>query len=163
VVPRAADDRMNDSGAVAWQVAEVLESRGGQIRLRFARPRSCQRCSEGRGCGAGVFGALFRRRDLELDMPGTPELEVGQWVRVGIPSATLLLTAFAVYGLPLAGFLIGALPAHWWIESPLWRDLLSLVGGLVLAIVAWRGGGFLARFWRQPHIEPLSCRREASR
>lgn len=154
---------MNDSDAVAWQVAEVLQSGGGQVRLRFSQPRSCQRCSEGRGCGVGIFGALFGRREVEIDLPFAPDLESGQWVRVGIPTATLLLTAVAVYGLPLAGFVLGALPAYWWVESPPWRDLLSLLGGLVLAALAWRCGRFVVHFGRRPRIEPLSCRPEATK
>ena len=154
---RAASNRMNDSGTVAWQVAEVLESKRGLVRLRFTRPGFCQRCSQGQGCGAGVFGALFSRRNAEVEMPCGTNFGTGQWVRVGVPAKTLLLIALCVYGLPLAGFLVGALPAYWWIDSPAWRDLLSLLGGLGLAALAWRAGGSMVRFGRRPHIEPLSC------
>ncbi len=160
---RAANGRMNESGSIAWQVAEVLESDGGKVRLRFTRPEFCQRCRSGNGCGAGVFGALFSRRNAEVLMPSELEFVSGQWVRVGISTGTLLLTAIAVYGLPVAGFAAGALPAHWWIEAPHWRDLFSLIGGIVLAVLAWQFGRSIVRFGRRPHIEPLSCGNNATK
>ena len=154
---------MNDSGALAWQVAEVLESGDAQVRLRFLPTQSCSRCSTGRGCGAGVFSALFSSRPAEVDMPREMNLVPGQRVRVGISTQALLLSAGCAYGLPLIGFLAGALPAYWWIEPPLWRDLLSLFGGMGVAVMAWRVGGALARFGRPPVIEPLSCGSHATK
>lgn len=151
------------NAAVAWQVAEVLESGNGHIRLRFSRPDSCQRCMRGEGCGAGVFSALFSRRTTEVEMPVELKVVAGQWVRVGISTRSLALSALAVYGLPLVGFIVGTLPAYWWVNAPLWRDLLSLGGGVLVAALAWRMGDSIIRFARQPVVEPLSCRPDATK
>jgi sigma-E factor negative regulatory protein RseC len=142
---------------VAWHVAQVLETGSGRVRVRFERPRFCERCQRGQGCGAGVFSRLFPRRSTEVVIKTSLAPAIGDWVRIGIPGSALALTALFVYGLPVFAFVLGALPAHWWIESPLWRDLLSLAGGVVLALVTWRVGRRFDPRQLNPVVEPLSC------
>lgn len=149
--------------SVAWQPAEVLESGEEWTRLRFSRPDLCQRCRQGNGCGAGVFGALFPRRAVVVEVRCGFKVGAGEWVRVGIPSRSLLLAALTVYGLPLAAFIVGALPAHWWIEAPLFRDLMALAGGLFLALVTWRAAWKMCSRIQRPLVEPLSCGGGATR
>ncbi|QOC23472.1 SoxR reducing system RseC family protein [Wenzhouxiangella sp. AB-CW3] len=147
----------------SWQVAEVLASREGHLRLGFDRPDFCQRCRSGQGCGAGVFAALFPRRRLEIDVHGEPLATVGDWVRVGLPNRSLALAAALVYGLPLSGFVFGLLPAHFLVDSGPLRDLLALIFGLALAMAGWRLGQVLLPRQVRPVIEPLSCRPTTSR
>jgi sigma-E factor negative regulatory protein RseC len=142
---------------LSWQPAEVIEVEAGRVRLRFSRPDTCRRCAAGEGCGAGVFGRLFPRRSVEIELPCRVEVAVGDWVRVGIPSRTLAMVALLTYGLPLAGFIGGAAIVHGWFESALARDLAALAVGLLLAGVAWRLGRVLVERISLPGIEPLSC------
>ncbi len=142
---------------VTWQVAQVLESGADRVRVRFARPETCQRCQQGRGCGAGLFARLFARSTTELEVMTRLSPGVGDWVRVGVSAPALALSALFTYGLPTVAFVLGALPAHWWIEYPLWRDVLAFVGGLACALVVWYTGRRFSLRNLNPIIEPLSC------
>lgn len=147
---------MNAAG-LSWQVAQVLESSDRRLRLRFSRPEFCQRCQRGNGCGAGVFSGLFPRRTTEIEIDSDQDLAHGDWVRVGLAHRDLALGAARVYGLPLAAFVAGALPAHWLIGAEGWRDLAALAGGLVAAVLAYV---LAQRFFRSPVnpiVQPLSC------
>ncbi len=142
---------------VAWQIAQVLESEADRVRVRFVRPESCQRCEKGQGCGAGLFARLFARRTAELEVMTRLSPGIGDWVRIGVSGPALALSAMFAYGLPIVAFVLGALPAHWWIEYPLWRDLLALAGGFVCALAAWYTGRRFSLRNLNPVIEPLSC------
>lgn len=142
---------------LSWQVARVLYSDRGHVRLRFSRPEFCQRCRRGEGCGAGVFSGLFPRRATEIEVISDHRLSPGDWVRVGLAQRTLALAAVRAYGLPVVAFLAGALPAHWLVAAELWRDLLALTGGLIAAAgVIWLSQRLV---WSPtaPKLEPLSC------
>ncbi len=142
---------------VAWQVAQVLESGRNRIRVRFGQPEFCQRCASGEGCGAGVFAGLFPRRNTEIEVETPMAPSVGDWVRIGVPGRVLALTAWLAYGLPILAFVVGALPAHWWMEHFFWRDVLSLTGGLLLGGLGWFAGRHLLRRNLNPLVESLSC------
>lgn len=140
-----------------WQLAQVVDVRPGRARLRFGKPDFCQQCQKGKGCGAGVFAALFARRstEIEIDLDSAPE--AGEWVRIGIAHDTLAFGALLSYGLPLLAFVAGTLPGHWLVESPSLGDLVALVGGLVSAAVVFilmRNRGTVNV---RPVVQALSC------
>src|SRR5690554_3722618 len=97
---------------MVWQVARVLAGPGGHLALEFSSPEVCQRCSRGEGCGAGLFAGLLLRGRSRLDLAGRSDLAVGDWVRAGLPAGQLAWASVLYYGLPLSGFLIGALGLH---------------------------------------------------
>lgn len=140
-----------------WQVARVFAGPGGHLALELSSPEVCQRCSRGEGCGAGLFAGLLLRGHSRLELAGRSDLAVGDWVRAGLPAGQLARASVVFYGLPLAGFLIGALGLHGLLGPVAWRDVAALGGGLAgLAAVA------LALRLRplrglEPVIERLSC------
>ena len=139
-----------------WQVARVIGRDGDRLTLVFSAPEQCARCARGEGCGAGVFARLFGRRETRVVLPGDAEASPGQWVRVGLVPRQLALAAAWHYGLPLAGFLLGALAAAAAMPSGAAEDLTALATGLVAFAVTVR---FVRRFGPtlEPVVERLSC------
>lgn len=131
----------------------MIEQQGRVIRLteRGVRvsvgPRTgCSACDAGRGCGAGLFGKLLRRRPIELDLPLAEGLAEGQGVRIGISEAVFLRLVMQMYGWPLLAGLVGG-----WVCLHIGRtyganrglgDLLTL-GGMVT------GAGISLRYRRR--------------
>lgn len=80
----------------------------GHVRVRMMPAEACARCARGEGCGAGVFTRLFARRTVILDLPDTTDAMPGDRIQVGVTASMLGRAASAVYGLPLAAFLLAA-------------------------------------------------------
>ena len=104
---------------------------------------ACQRCAEGRGCGAGLAGAAagFPKR-LRLDVDERHRFQAGDDVVVEVPAHSLRRAAVNAYGLPLAGLLSGAaLAAIVAGTGPVNGDtagILCALAGLLLGMVLCR-------------------------
>lgn len=72
----------------------------------------CPRCAEGKGCGAGVFGARQSTRRLDALVPSDAEIHAGDEVQVVLEPQDLLAAATIVYGWPLLGAALGAALAY---------------------------------------------------
>lgn len=143
-----------------WQTARVVDRDADRLTLSFSAPETCQRCARGEGCGAGVFGRLFARRETRVALPTRLAVAVGDHVRVGLEPGHLALAAGLHYGLPLAGFLVGAAMGHAALSDSAFRDLAALATGLVgFFLVA----GLVSRRFRptwNPVVEHLSCHQD---
>jgi sigma-E factor negative regulatory protein RseC len=129
------------------------------LTLSFSAPKECQRCARGEGCGAGVFARLFSRRSTRVTLPGSLAVSCGDWVRVGLEPRQLVLAAAVHYGLPLLGFLSGAVAGHLAMGDGPGQDAAALATGLVVFAAVAR---MLARSERpllNPALERLSCTR----
>lgn len=140
-----------------WQVARVLSRDGDRLTLVFSAPEQCRRCTRGEGCGAGVFARLFGRRETRVELPDGCGATPDEWVRVGLEPRDLAAAAILHYGLPLAGFLCGAIAGHAAMSGGVAGDLVALGAGLAgfaltAAVVARRRP---ARW--NPVVERLSC------
>jgi len=145
-----------------WQPAVVESVAHDRVRLRFDRLDQCERCLRGEGCGAGVFSQLFSRNTSVLDLPRHHDFLVGQRVRVGLRPAVLLGGAVLLYGLPLAGFLFGAVLGQavataTLTPNPLLADLSALAGGLALAALTTWVSWQCRHYSGNPVIEAVSC------
>src|SRR5690554_6524013 len=119
-----------------WQIARVVAGPGGLV-LEFSSPDACERCNRGEGCGAGLFSGLVLRGRSRMELSGHRELVNGERARVGLPTDRLAVAGVLFYGLPLLGFLLGALALHLLLGPVAWRDIGALGGGLTaLAVVA---------------------------
>lgn len=94
------------------------------------QPRAgCQRCAEGRGCGAGALNAWMASDEEEIEVINSLGAEPGQRVEISISRRQALRSAIRLYGIPLAGILLGALVgAAFW---PHIRDIAALSGATV--------------------------------
>ncbi|HSH27635.1 MAG TPA: SoxR reducing system RseC family protein [Wenzhouxiangella sp.] len=140
-----------------WQLARVVALDDQRLTLAFSAPEHCRRCMQGRGCGAGVFGRLLSRRETRVSLPANLAVARGQWLRVGCEPVQLARAAVVYYGLPLLGFLAGAVNGHLALDGGAGRDIAALTAGLagfflVLHFVSRR----LRPAWN-PVLERLSC------
>jgi sigma-E factor negative regulatory protein RseC len=107
-----------------------------QATVRIDGRFVCARCAAGRGCGAGIF-ARSGPRLVEVNLPPSASLRVGQEVSLSLEPQRLLHAAWLVYGVPLFALLAAALAAAYVVPR-------GASDGAALAIVA---AGFLCGGW----------------
>lgn len=125
------------------QQGQAVSESSGNVRVRLGGQSGCAACDAGRGCGAGVFGKLLRRRAVELDFENRVGARCGQGVIVGIPEALLLGLVIRFYLFPLLAGLAGAGLGHYvgmrLVAGTGGSDLLALLFGAAAGFfVLWR-------------------------
>ena len=113
--------------------------------MRLGGMSGCPACDAGRGCGAGIFGKLLKRRPVVLELENRAGAGAGQAVMVGIPESLFLRLIARLYLWPLlaglAGMALGhAISANWFPGQAL-TDLTALAAGIAcggLALLASR-------------------------
>jgi len=124
------------------QQGRVIAAEGVRIRVRLGGTSGCSACDAGRGCGAGVFGRLLRRRPVDLEFDNRVGAEPGQAVMVGLPESLFLALSLRLYLLPLLAGLAGAVAGHWLglrvgLDGAA-LDLAAIGGAIVPAFMALR-------------------------
>jgi sigma-E factor negative regulatory protein RseC len=84
-------------------VATIISLSNGMATVLVDRASVCARCAAGKGCGAGVFSSSKKPAKLEVPVPVTLRLRVGDRVNLTLQPERLLRASFLVYGLPLVG------------------------------------------------------------
>ena len=84
----------------------VSAVQGAVVIIDVTAPVACQRCADGRGCGAGLLGADDGPRQVRLKAPQGMTLRAGDRVRLVIAPRQLLRAAWLAYGLPLSGLVL---------------------------------------------------------
>jgi sigma-E factor negative regulatory protein RseC len=102
-------------------------------------PLACRRCAEGKGCGAGIFQAGDRAREIRVTIPAGMQAREGDSIELAIGPEFLLRAALLAYGLPLASMLI-FLSLAWMLSgNPGDGPGIALATiGLVVGIIAGR-------------------------
>lgn len=142
--------------------ARVLRVAHDVVWVRCESQAGCARCAAGQGCGGGLFARLLRGRLQELPVALPPEfsarIAVGDTVLIGLSVAAVQNASLLLYGVPLAGLLVGAV-----VGQVGGNDAFALAGaaagllaGLSLARV------LAARSARHGGLEPVLLRTLAS-
>ena len=84
----------------------------GDRALVEVEAQVCPRCAEGKGCGAGVFGATAGKRRIEARIPAGVGAEIDDMIELSLSPHRVLAAAGIVYGYPLAGAAVAALFAY---------------------------------------------------
>lgn len=106
--------RTDDGARMNEERAEVVAVHPDRIELAARDVSTCGRCAARSGCGHGLLDTLgrARRRTFSLPRSSVPgEVVVGEELLVGVPEGAIVRAAAAVYGLPLAGLVVGAVTA----------------------------------------------------
>lgn len=118
----------------------VIAVEGEDAVVRIGATSGCTACDAGRGCGAGIFGRLLRRRPVSIHVPNAIGARVGQVVQLGIPEERFLALVFRLYAIPLlaglAGAALGFVVAQRLGSGSLVADLTTLVLAVVSAGLA---------------------------
>lgn len=93
-------------------VALVDGDGGPHADIEVEVAAACPRCARGRGCGAGIFGAGGRTRQIRVPIDKSQQLETGDRVRLCLAADNVLRAAILVYGVPLLGALIGVIGSY---------------------------------------------------
>lgn len=110
------------------EIATVVNVEADGVWLQTKVVSSCQSCSAQDSCTSGVVAKAMTRRDYRFFLPqATPELCVGQQVRIGIAEDVLVKSALLVYLLPLLMFIAALGLAY----AGGWNEVLQLIVGLV--------------------------------
>ena len=94
------------------QQARVVRIENGDAWVSVGGQSGCSACDAGKGCGAGIFGRLLRRKPVQLALPNSIAARAGQAVTLGLPESLFLRLVMRLYGWPLLGGLAGALISH---------------------------------------------------
>ena len=104
------------------QQGKVVEVRGDRASIRIGTAAGCAACASGRGCGAGIFAKLWRRKPILLTVENSISARPGEIVIVGISETTFLRVVARVYFLPLLAALVGGILGQWfagtWAGNP---------------------------------------------
>jgi sigma-E factor negative regulatory protein RseC len=125
------------------QQGRVVAADSGKAFVRLGGEAGCPACDAGRGCGAGVFGRMLRRREMVMAFDNHLEARAGQAVVVGLPEAWFLSLMARFYLVPLLAALAGGVLGHHIsglldAETGL-ADAMTLIGTLLGGAVAfWR-------------------------
>jgi sigma-E factor negative regulatory protein RseC len=109
----------------------------------------CPRCAEGKGCGAGLLGRTSGSQRVDALVTSDLKVREGDEVRIELASGNLLRAATIVYGLPLAGAVLGAAIAYFSGLSELYAAMAALggtVAGLMVARLRLRRSGCFRQF-----------------
>lgn len=148
----------------------MLEETGRIVALdgEFAwveseRTSTCGSCSVRRGCGTSAIAKVLGNRQLQLRAVNQAGADVGDQVVIGISETGLVRGSLAVYAVPLATLLGGAIAGHFLAgrfgpENP---DIAAIVCALAgfLAGIAWLRN-FSRRTMTDRAWQPVILRRD---
>lgn len=125
------------------QNVQVIRCRDDRIWVRLGSNSGCSACDNGKGCGAGVFARLLRRKPVVLELPrNETAVKPGQMLVLEFPEQIYLKLVWNSYGWPLLAALAGAAAGtgmgRWWQFSSWQVDAFALFAGLLAAFVAVR-------------------------
>jgi len=112
--------------------------------VRIGPVTGCSACDAGRGCGAGIFARLLRRKSTSVVLNNSIGAVPGQAVTVGIPESVFLRLLLRFYLLPVCMGLAGAAFGHYLAgrisAEPALTDGISLVAAVLFTGLAlWTG------------------------
>ena len=111
--------------------------------LEIIRNKPCGLCGQSRGCGISIWGRLFGHRPNIFKAQNTVNASVDQIVVVGVEESALLWSSFAVYGIPLALLILGAI-----LGSTIFSDDSNVDRNTALGAVL---GLFIGYLWLKGH------------
>ena len=125
------------------QHVQVIRCQGERMWVRMGSQSGCSACDNGKGCGAGLFSKLLRRKPVVIELErDNMEIEAGQMLTLAFPERVFIRLVLASYGWPLLAGLAGAVLGHslcvWLQVEAMMVDLGTLVGALSVGGAALR-------------------------
>jgi sigma-E factor negative regulatory protein RseC len=127
------------------QQGRVVAVKDGLADVRLGGTTGCASCDAGKGCGAGVFGRLLKRKPVTVSLENTVDARQGQPVVVGIPETLFLRLVARLYLYPLLAGIGGAVMGYYLSAlsdvGSVGADIITLMSGLAsgIAVLIWSG------------------------
>ena len=119
--------------------ARVIAVSDDVAEVATLRHSACGDCAAQSGCGTSLLAAWFPQRQLTFRLHNRIDARVGDTVVVGLNEGALQRSSLLLYGLPLAGLLVGAITGERFSASLTWpSELGGVIGGL---------SGLIAALW----------------
>jgi sigma-E factor negative regulatory protein RseC len=118
----------------------VARVEGDRAWVESNRASACEQCSSGAGCGTRLFASVFGAKPVQIAVPNSLGVRVGELAILGLPEQLMVLGSLRLYLLPLLGLMLGAIlgaALDEWLAvgfAELWSILLGLLG---LILVPW--------------------------
>lgn len=125
--------------------AIVLSVEQDNTTLEILRSKPCGICGKTRGCGVSLWGRIFGHEASVFKAANQINAKVGDAVVVGIDEQAVILSALAVYGIPLITMFIGGFLAGVFAPSALHADRNAVIGA---ALGLLTGG-----MWLKGHLQ----------
>lgn len=127
------------------ETGRVIEVRDGYAWVECVPASGCGSCAAGRGCATAVLAGVLGRRRAPLRVANRLGASVGDQVVIGISESGMLRGSLAVYAVPLAGLLGGAVAGHYLaaVAATGYPELASILGA---AAGFWAALAWLKRF-----------------
>ena len=128
------------------KLAHVLEVNGNRISVLVRRSSGCNSCEKSAACGTGQVNQMLDSPAQEIELTSNLDVKPGEPVLLVMPDNLYRNLAFKAYGLPLGGFLLGALAGTALALRWGWpADLLAFVLGVSAGWLGLR----LGRWWTE--------------
>lgn len=147
---------------VLYTRVKVVAVAGDRASVAPMARASCDACAGGYGCGADVvFARGVEPGGVPLWVRNGSGLNIGDVAWLGMSARTAWVAATLVFGLPMAGFLAGALSVpgllnflELGVDSSNWSAAFGALFGLTIAIASGRylSTRFCSEHWLQSNL-----------
>lgn len=133
-------------------IATVIAHKGKTAHVVSTRQSPCGSCKKQGQCASKTLAQLSDKDTLEFHVSLLEPVHVGQTIRVGIPEQDLLRSTLVLYGLPLAGLLMGVITANAFVHD---SDFFAMIGSCIGLTIGLVGARWLANNHTTPaHQNP---------
>lgn len=130
---------------------QVVEVQGDYAWVETEPATTCGSCSARKGCGTSALAALFGRRRAPVRALNRAGARAGEQVVIGLSESSLVRGSMAVYLVPLAALLAGAVAGRY-------LGTALLIGHGDLASIAGAATGLLAGLvWLRYFSQASEC------
>jgi sigma-E factor negative regulatory protein RseC len=146
------------------ETAQVVAVLGSEVWVETERRSSCASCAVNKGCGSAALASVLGQRRSRVRALSELPLVVGDRVVIGIREQAVVRGSLAVYTVPVAMLLLGAITGELGARHFLWQnaELASLVLGIAgLAGGLWWLSAFSRRIRHSADYQPVVLRRLA--
>ncbi|NBI12767.1 hypothetical protein GVX81_03910 [[Haemophilus] felis] len=94
---------------------QVVAYANGVATVRFQAVTGCGACSARKNCGTTLLSNLTRKPDdYMFNVASLMPLKAGQWIEIGLPERSLLVSVCLLYVIPLLVLVLGTFFSDFW-------------------------------------------------
>lgn len=143
------------------ETVTIQETEQGIAWVETQRRSACDSCAVNKGCGTSVLSKVLGRKHTRVRVLNPLGALPGEQVVVGVQEQALVKGSLAVYIVPLAGLLSGAVAGAvlgQWLQ--LAGEALSVLLGLAgLGLGFWWLGSYTRKIRQDERYQPVVLRR----